>query len=240
MKLKVFSDIHFEFHRDGGSSFLRDIGDEDAVAVVAGDVSTLRNLESCLLALCSVFKHVVFVPGNHELYGFSPADLEVCRKSIRIEGLSWLDNSIVEIDGTKFVGSTLWFPPPPPAAPKHLLNDYHQIRQFEPWVYQQHWKSLKFLDETLGNEDVLVTHHFPFSNSISARFVGGAMNAFFHAGAQAEALISKKAPKLAIHGHTHDSFDYSTGRTRVMCNPLGYPGENLSFDFHKVHEMFQT
>lgn len=26
-----------------------------------------------------------------------------------------------------------------------------------------------------------------------------------------------------FHGHTHDSCDYQFGRTRVLCNPFGYP-----------------
>jgi Icc-related predicted phosphoesterase len=38
--------------------------------------------------------------------------------------------------------------------------------------------------------------------------------------------INAKKPKLWVHGHTHDSCDYIAGeRTRVVCNPKGYPGE---------------
>ena len=29
-------------------------------------------------------------------------------------------------------------------------------------------------------------------------------------------------PRLWIHGHTHESFDYQIGKTRVVCNPRGY------------------
>ena len=39
---------------------------------------------------------------------------------------------------------------------------------------------------------------------------------------------------LWIHGHTHDSFDYSVKGTRVLCNPRGYAkngvNENAVFD----------
>ena len=31
--------------------------------------------------------------------------------------------------------------------------------------------------------------------------------------------------KLWVHGHTHSPSDYMVGDTRVVCNPLGYPGE---------------
>jgi hypothetical protein len=41
-----------------------------------------------------------------------------------------------------------------------------------------------------------------------------------------------KPPKLWIHGHTHDSFDYMVGETRVICHPKGYPKEN-NYDGYK-------
>jgi hypothetical protein len=41
-------------------------------------------------------------------------------------------------------------------------------------------------------------------------------------------------PDLWLHGHTHDSFDYRVGRTRIVCNARGYAkggvNENSLFD----------
>ena len=34
--------------------------------------------------------------------------------------------------------------------------------------------------------------------------------------------IIDHGPNLWIHGHTHNSFDYTLGRTRVIVNPYGY------------------
>jgi hypothetical protein len=40
--------------------------------------------------------------------------------------------------------------------------------------------------------------------------------------------------QLWVHGHTHDSFDYTLNGTRVVCNPRGYAkggvNENPLFD----------
>ena len=40
--------------------------------------------------------------------------------------------------------------------------------------------------------------------------------------------------QLWVHGHTHDSFDYTVDGTRVVCNPRGYAkagvDENPRFD----------
>ena len=47
------------------------------------------------------------------------------------------------------------------------------------------------------------------------------MNDFFvHNGA--ESLIHNNKPKIWIHGHTHEYFDYIHVNTRVITNPKGY------------------
>jgi len=236
MKLVIFSDCHLEFHQDDGNSFMDCLpASFDDVAVVAGDLATLQMLDRAFATLCSKFKHVVFVNGNHELYGWSPSDIDVCRqRAKKFQNLSWLEREAVEIDGRRFVGTTLWFPEPPESCPKWALNDYNQIRGFEPWVYDQHEKSLEFLKTELRSTDILVTHHFPFKKSIPRAYEGSSLNAFFHAGERAEALVAEKKPVLAIHGHTHTSFDYVTDGVRVVCNPHGYPNENRGFDFGKI------
>ena len=38
-------------------------------------------------------------------------------------------------------------------------------------------------------------------------------------------LVEERGARLWIHGHTHISFDYQVGDTRVVCNARGYPGE---------------
>jgi len=240
MKLAVFSDCHVEFHRDDGNSLFAAMRhDPDTVAVVAGDLSTLPLLDRSLSILCKKYRHVVFVVGNHEYYGFRPVDVDAVKAEVkgRLPNLHWLEREMVEIDGVRFVGTTLWFPRPGDKAPKYALNDYHQIRGFEPWVYEEHGKSLEFLTQ-LREQDVLVTHHFPFSLSIASEHAGSSLNPFFHAGEAAEALVAEcKKPRLAIHGHTHSSFDYTADGIRVVCNPFGYPGENRRFDFSKTVDL---
>jgi hypothetical protein len=35
-------------------------------------------------------------------------------------------------------------------------------------------------------------------------------------------ILDRRQIKLWTHGHTHESFDYMIGTTRVVCNPRGY------------------
>jgi len=66
--------------------------------------------------------------------------------------------------------------------------------------------------------------------SIHQRFAGSPVNLCFVS--DAEYLL--EGVDLWIHGHTHDSFDYRLGGTRVVCNPRGYVRdgvqENARFD----------
>jgi len=43
-------------------------------------------------------------------------------------------------------------------------------------------------------------------------------------------VIAEGRPTLSAHGHPHDSFDYTVGDTRIVCNPRGYDDENRQFN----------
>jgi Icc-related predicted phosphoesterase len=47
-------------------------------------------------------------------------------------------------------------------------------------------------------------------------------------------LILEHQPCLWIHGHTHESFDYEIGKTRVICNPRGYAPIEINKEFKPV------
>lgn len=45
-----------------------------------------------------------------------------------------------------------------------------------------------------------------------------------------EFILDHPHVALWTHGHTHHTFDYAIGDTRIVCNPHGYPGEKSGFD----------
>jgi Icc-related predicted phosphoesterase len=92
------------------------------------------------------------------------------------------------------------------------------------------WLERKLAEPHAG-PTVVVTHHAPSRRSVHPRFDGSPLNACFVS--DLEHLLDGRAC-LWIHGHTHDSFDYVVGGTRVVCNPRGYAkngvDENPRFD----------
>jgi Icc-related predicted phosphoesterase len=171
---------------------------------------------------------VVFVAGNHSYYGSTPAQVEKIRTSLNDVGnLHWLENSTVTLGGQRFVGSTLWFPDSFEARTRRkMLSDFAHIKQFEPWVWDKNLESAKFLTDTVGPDDVVVTHHMPSNRCIQEEYAQSSINCYFVT--DLTALIVAQQPKLWCFGHTHLSSDFYLGNTRMVCNPFGYVGYDLN------------
>jgi predicted phosphodiesterase len=73
--------------------------------------------------------------------------------------------------------------------------------------------------------DIIVSHHAPTRRSVHEKYFNDPYNVCFANDLEKQILNMKKPPKLWIHGHTHDDFDYMIGDTRVICHPRGYKNE---------------
>ena len=230
MRIQPVSDLHLEFDKDHGKAFAQSLPVLGDVLVLAGDVLPIRrppHVVEMLGWFCSRFPEVVYVPGNHEYYKTSPgAGSALLASSAKdFSNLHLLDGAVTEIDGIRFVGATLWFPPTPDEARyRGFLTDFKLIRDFLPWVHEAHAAQIAFLQENVRAGDVVVTHHLPHPNSTPKMFVDSPLNRFFVAR-DATALLAGAGARLWLHGHTHAARDYVIGTTRVVCNPRGYPHE---------------
>lgn len=248
MKIWILSDLHLR------APFRPPIPNAD-VCVVAGDVC--EGIGHALHWLSSTVGHrmpVVFVPGNHEFYGSSVAEeLLGARRDIAAglyPGVHLLDDEAIDLDGVRFIGSTLWTDyaltaggkdkadaereiAHAMAAGEGLLVDHRTIsvlvgdkrrRWLASDAREAHAWSRAFLEEALDvpfdGATVVVTHHAPHPGSISSRFVGSALNPSFIS--DLTETIARGRPDLWVHGHVHSSHDYVVGATRIVANPRGY------------------
>ena len=240
MKILPISDLHLEFHADYGETILKELDASADLLIIAGDLSTLgfyveaniHNIDP-IGFLCKKYKEVIFVTGNHDYWYSSPKDAFDFYSSFTNPNFHLLENNIKEIDGQRFLGATLWFANPPILARKDLMNDFKAIENFEPWVYEQGAKTIKFLEDNLKEDDIVVTHHMPTKKSTVKAYKNHPLNCFFiH---DVEHLILERKPTMWIHGHTHFDFDYYIGDTRIICNPLGYiTHENTNFKTNMI------
>jgi predicted phosphodiesterase len=253
MKLNILSDLHLGF-----GAMEHPHNDADVV-VLAGDIS--RHREAVAWAL-RFERPVIYVPGNHEFYGSCiEAVTQDLKRLCAGTQVHVLDDDELVIGNVRFLGTTLWSDfklggegeakAAAMAEAQRLIRDFSRIRRspssssaFTPEesaaLFERH---AAWLGARLGSPHegptVVVTHHAPSAQSVHPRFTDSLLNACFVS--RAEHLLGADRVQLWVHGHTHDSFDYTLNGTRVVCNPRGYArggvNENPFFDPNLVVEV---
>lgn len=233
-KILLVSDVHCEFHRDGGAAALATLGPAD-IAVVAGDLATRGTLFAALRALCARYKDVVYVNGNHELYGADPAWLaemhHTCSEAF--PNLHWLNNTAKEVAGIRFAGATLWFPDRPDNfGHEHRLSDFARIADFKPWVYEQNRAAHALFKQVSGCVDFIVTHHLPHEICVHPQYRGDGLNRFF-VDEYCGPIVDTCGARYWAYGHTHIGgiIEVPFTQTKLICNPMGYPNERFRDNF---------
>lgn len=226
MKLRIVSDLHFEFHADHGITLINEVvaGDFD-VLVVAGDLSNYAGFVAAISMLCEAAapRKVVYVLGNHEGYGGSW--LSACKEARRMQeqadNLVFLEQSCATIGRHRFVGCTLWYPHSGTVEPlDHSMMDFAEIEDVRRLLPVVAPASAAYLTTTVRAGDIVITHHMPHRQSIASRYAHSTINRYFlH---DLSGFVEQSQAALWIHGHTHVSLDYPVGATRVVCNPFGY------------------
>ena len=230
MRLHILSDLHLGVQGMSAPEVHAD------VTILAGDI--MRPAGAAMAWAAALGRPVLYVPGNHEFFGGSlPQVRRELALSAREHGVHLLDQGTRVIGGVRFVGATLWtdfalfgvgMKDRAMTVSAQFMRDYKVIRNADGSVFtpadacalfaEQYAWLASILDEPFAGPTVVITHHAPTPRSVHPRFAESLVSAAFVS--DCTALMGRAA--LWIHGHTHDSFDYTVQGTRVVCNPRGY------------------
>lgn len=238
------SDLHLEFNPKWRVPVME--GDSDTVLLLAGDITTvdsMKQYEEFFEDICNRFKSVIYLFGNHEYYhGSLVRVLDKYREFWKAyDNLFIIEKDVFELDeNIVVIAATLWTDmnndnPLDKVNAHTRLNDYFNIRTgtiAEP--YQRpispehtvaiHKNHLEFLEkELVKHKDktvIVMSHHAPSTLSIHDQYRGDSLNAAYYT--DLSEFIFKHSPRVWIHGHCHNTFDYQLFDTRVICNPKGY------------------
>jgi predicted MPP superfamily phosphohydrolase len=248
MKIFTISDLHLEFRAHKQKDILRLFNftfPKADVLILAGDIGYPRHniLKRFLEKMKELYKEVIYVPGNHEYYGYTYkkelTEYEL-RKLCESLGVHFLLNNKVDIGGVRFIGTTLWTNTTTKAFA--LMNDSRYVFRTTQENKDEHFKCLSFLkgelkQELNGKDDeknqkhdeinqkiVVITHHPPSSLLRHERFVD---RDDVFAGYYNDIIddLNLENVKLWFSGHTHEFTDVMISSTRFVINPLGYMGE---------------
>ena len=244
MKIHIMSDLHLEFYGDTGRKDINPV--EADVLILAGDI-TVKSRVYWVNMMAKHYKHIVYVLGNHEYYKGSIERVERQTRNALADNVHLLQDDYVTLNGHRFVGCTLWTDydsanPLTMHTANNSMNDHRLIRYDEysrrftaEAALNIHKKSIRYLQETAKECDIIVTHHAPSALSIASDFYNDPLNGAYKS--DLDLFIEDRKPKLWIHGHMHNSSDYVIGDCRVVCNPAGYLGQNKEFNKELIIEL---
>jgi Icc-related predicted phosphoesterase len=231
--------------------------DKDDVLVLAGDIGLAVKPGQTLGPVtewAKGFRKVIHICGNHEYYHGSllrvKDKIREFYKEYEPHNIAFADCEVVRVDNVSFVCATLWtnFNKGNPLAmmsAQQGLNDYKLIRTGVydmPYmrrmnaydVFNLHMIDKDFIfrsiaeEKAAGQKVVVVSHHGPSTLSVDTKRYGNDIINWAYVSNLEEQILDTK-PDIYVHGHTHTSFDYIIGDTRVITNPRGYQHEKAAY-----------
>jgi Icc-related predicted phosphoesterase len=243
MRIRILSDLHLEFHDFDVSHVAAD------VVILAGDIDVEGlGLEWAIKTFPDT--PVLYILGNHEYYGAAyPKLVNELKEKARGSNVTIMENDAVMIDEVMFLGCTLWtdfklYGDPRVAGYEatQIMADYRKIKLSPNYSKLRaldtaaiHAKSLQWLKNQVQahkGKKVVITHHAPHPESIPLKYKGDLLSAAF--ASDLGKVLESADVDLWIHGHIHTASDYQLGKTRVLCNPRGYPNEQ---DTHFIPDL---
>jgi predicted phosphodiesterase len=105
---------------------------------------------------------------------------------------------------------------------------------------EDHKAMLAFISDTVKDmhteKFVVVGHHAPSKLSTKPEYEDNVLVNGAYSSDLSEFILDRPQIKLWTHGHTHHTFDYMMGSTRILCNPRGYIGyEANASDFNLIY-----
>jgi hypothetical protein len=208
------------------------------------------------LTECSTkWKSVILVAGNHEYYQSvrGKKTVEEIQRLLdegckALGNVHFLNKNSLEIDGVRFLGTTLWsqIPVKSMRTVSSSMNDYRKIftQRGDLHYSKRHpggWNTLTVDLTVLWHDDqvawleeeipkstlptVIVTHHAPHPNHLTDK------DEPTNPAYATDLTRLMKSPVVCwISGHTHKAISFIPEGTNVLCasNPKGYPSQSLA------------
>ena len=212
MKIGIMSDLHMNKTVKTVETPWDFEPEADVFYICAGDIC--EDVDARARFNQKHYDHMLSINGNHDYFHTTFSDAKY-------------HTILREVNGVRIAAATLWTDLSDNLSwfyyKKGLIDcAYISDLTYELMVetHEMHKHFLFGMDA-----DIIVSHHAPTRRSVHEKYHNDPLNVCFANDLEKQILNMKKPPKLWIHGHTHDDFDYMIGDTRVICHPRGYKNE---------------
>jgi predicted phosphohydrolase len=243
-KFQIASDLHIEYKNNNVPDPLDYIVPNAEILILAGDIGSfykINQLHEFLTKVCSMFKTVIYVPGNHEYYTFTDFKCVHMNELINriyeiensIDNLYVLNQSSIIIDDICITGCTLWSKPEI-KLPKFIVRIYGINNQ----IYEKkHIKDVNYIEKMINyckNNSLkllVVTHYCPTHRVLEGSRKRDKFSSLYTT--DLDYLLNKENVHTWVCGHIHKNFDFITeGGTRVVGNQKGKEKDKIE-DYEK-------
>lgn len=239
MQFDVVSDLHVESWKYYPYDWENE--KKSDVVVIAGDIAddvdtVVRELKKA----CDVYKHVLYIDGNHESMKYMHLDLEYANALIDCSMTGYtnfhnLYNRTFVYNNIAFIGACGWwdFRCLQPRIPAYVAKQNIQYAdRIERMAFKQHTilseRIQRIDDDDNINGIVVVTHTVPHRFVMSTKYPADVSMQVNYGNTQMERLTSSKL-KCFIYGHSHDSNMIKHNGVLYVNNARGRPS-----DFNRV------
>lgn len=237
MKLRIYSDLHNEFHRFDPPALDSSVD----LVILAGDID--KKARGAKWANEAFTCPTVYVCGNHEFYdGHIDRTLQKMRETAEPH-VHILENQSFIIGNTRILGTAAWTDFSSTgdqvaaiSLARTSMNDFRYIRadagyrrlRPDDLIIRNHtakaWLTHQLAQDFEG-KTIVITHHAPSPVVVGTKHDGHLNAAYTNDWPR---LIEKA--DLWVFGHTHQAVDVELAGCRVVSNPRGYPNEQTGFD----------
>jgi len=242
MRVFATSDLHTDYKEN--LQWLKELSDteyRDDALIVAGDVSHRYDvIRETLLLLRSKFRHVLFTPGNHELWVRSEEldsieklrrvmdlcrEIDVSTTPMRLDDLwvvplfSWYDGDFdAATQDEEAVARRSW-------ADFHFCTWPEDAKPLADYFLRMNQPHLKSYDAPV----ITFSHFIPRSDLLPPKeYLRITWLASVSICAALDSQIRKLNSSVHICGHTHTTFDRVIDGVRYVQNAVRYPKERIT------------
>jgi hypothetical protein len=237
MRVFATSDLHTDYKENFlWLSELSDTAYRDDALIVAGDISDrLEVIRATLRLLRPKFRHVLFTPGNHELWVRNAEldsidklqqvlqlceKMDVATKPLRLEGLwivplfSWYDG-VFESESSNERAQQAW-------ADFHLCKWPEDVKPLPDYFLGLNEPHLKLYDAPV----ITFSHFIPRADLLPPKeYMKFNWLPSISICAALDAQIRQLNSRVHVCGHTHTTVDSVIDNVRYIQNAVRYPKE---------------
>ena len=251
MNVYAVSDLHVDYPENRQwVANLAGAGYDDDVLIVAGDVSDQTGLlEETLSMLKSGFKHVCFVPGNHDLWTCDDYDcsLQKFEAVLKLCQTLGVETGVLHLDTLSIIALHSWYDFSFGKPDRYLRRAWRDFRACQ-WpvplqdeaVLTDYFLAMNEEHLQISNDTVISFSHFlPHLDVMPAQIPEHRRRVYPVLGSNklGDQLQTLK-PDIHVYGHSHVNTDVELQNIRFINNAFAYPAEHriARKQLHRVYQ----